>query len=68
MCPLCFGEKNFLAPVCATCTHEVPILMQILGWIIYKIGQLIGFIRHSEVNRILWSADTSLARSRTFGR
>jgi hypothetical protein len=26
------------------------------------------FGRIAEVNRILWSADTSLARSRTFGR
>lgn len=44
MCPLCFGEKDFLAPVCASCTHEVPLRMQILGWMLFKIGQLIGFI------------------------
>jgi len=44
MCPLCFGEKSFLAPVCESCTHEVPFVLQVFGWLIYKAGQIFGFV------------------------
>lgn len=44
LCPLCFGDKSFFAPVCEHCTHEVPFVMQVFGWLLFKAGQIFGFV------------------------